>query len=84
MNSNKLKLLAILFCLLPITFGAFAQNETQIMRDSLTQYNKVLSTREMQEDLKLLRDLRKVVNSGLYVYHSQSKLIVYIIGHLVW
>src|SRR5690606_13929805 len=69
-----LKLLAILFCLLQITFSAFAQNETQVMQDSLAQYNKMLSTNEMQEDLKLLRDIRKEVNSGLYIYHSPEQI----------
>lgn len=42
--------------------------------DSLKIYNKVLTVREMKEDLLLFRDIREKANSGLYRYRTKKQI----------
>lgn len=51
-----------------------AQNLQKTMKDSLALYNKMLSKKELQEDLKILRTINDKANSGLYQYHSKKQV----------
>nr|WP_295877443.1 S41 family peptidase [uncultured Chitinophaga sp.] len=42
--------------------------------DSLKIYNRVLTAREMKEDLQLFRDIREKANSGLYRYRTKKQV----------
>lgn len=43
-------------------------------KDSLLIYNKILSKKQIHEDLKILLAIRKKVNSGLYQYRSKKQI----------
>lgn len=69
--------LKILFAVLITVFWAlnsYAQNPVETMRDSLLMYNKLLSEKQVREDLELLFSIQKEVNSGLYVYHNKQQV----------
>ncbi|MBC9931852.1 S41 family peptidase [Chitinophaga qingshengii] len=42
--------------------------------DSTGIYNKVLTPRQMKEDLQVFRDIREKANSGLYRYRTQKQI----------
>lgn len=44
------------------------------MKDSLQLYNKMLSKKEMHEDLKVLLEIHEKANSGLYNYHTKKQV----------
>ena len=44
------------------------------MKDSLMLYNKILSEKQMQDDLKILLAIQEKANSGLYQYHSKKQV----------
>jgi hypothetical protein len=59
---------------------AWAQQKTNMQVayttrvDSLAIYDKLLSTTEMKQDLKLFRDIREKTNSGLYRYRTKKQI----------
>lgn len=44
------------------------------VHDSLAFYNKVLTKREMKQDLRLFRNIREKTNSGLYRYRTKQQI----------
>jgi hypothetical protein len=69
-NFYKYFILAMLF----YPFNIYAQRTNGTMQDSLLIYNKMLSEREMREDLDILYAIHKAANSGLYVYHTEEQV----------
>lgn len=68
----RLRMVGLFFLLL--SFSLKSQNVSGITQDSLSYYNKLLSEKEMKEDLQVLMDIRKNVNSGLYQYRSKKQI----------
>lgn len=66
--------LSLLTLLLSCPVVSKAQHAASPMQDSLLQYNKLLSSEEMQADLQVLLGIRKQVNSGLYTYRSRQQI----------
>ncbi|NIG54430.1 S41 family peptidase [Chitinophaga sp. Cy-1792] len=58
---------------LPALFSA-AQTKPLSAADSLKIYNKMLTPRQMQADLKVFRDIREKTNSGLYRYYTKKQI----------
>lgn len=66
-----------LFFILLFFFPVFSKVQAQpihVVADSLPQYNKVLSSQEMHEDLQVFLNIRKKANSGLYTYRSKKQI----------
>lgn len=70
---RKLFLFVLLVQQLTFKISA-AQASPQPAGDSVNIYNKVLTSREMKEDLHIFRDIREKANSGLYRYRSQKQI----------
>lgn len=51
-----------------------AQSLSQSRKDSLSQYNKMLSEKQMHQDLKVLLAIHEKANSGLYQYRSKKQI----------
>lgn len=51
-----------------------AQSSNKTLKDSLRLYNKMLSPKQMQEDIKVLLAINEKANSGLYQYHSKKQV----------
>jgi hypothetical protein len=43
-------------------------------KDSIAHYDKLLSVSQMQQDLRLFRDIRNKANSGLYRYRTRRQI----------
>jgi hypothetical protein len=68
---NLIPLFTILFFLCcKIQAQRFDKNP----KDSLMLYNKMLSEKQMHEDLKILLAINEKANSGLYQYRSQKQI----------
>src|SRR5690606_5552870 len=63
-----------IFLFIVILFFTVPTKAQSKMQDSLLHYNKMLSPIEMKEDLQILLDIRKQVNSGLYVYRTPQQI----------
>ena len=52
-------------------FSPFKVNKA---KDSIIIYDKMLSVTEMQEDLRLFREIREKANSGFYRYRKKQQI----------
>ncbi|WP_163410524.1 S41 family peptidase [Flavobacterium ajazii] len=57
-----------------LSFKIQAQSPDKNIKDSLLLYNKMLSEKQIHEDLKVLLAIRKKSNSGLYQYRSKKQI----------
>jgi hypothetical protein len=74
MNNKTLSSIFTFLSLILFSTTIQAQNLQKTMKDSLALYNKMLSKKELQEDLKILRTINEKANSGLYQYHSKKQV----------
>jgi hypothetical protein len=74
MKFNSFRLALTGLFLLLFSFPVKAQNKEKVMQDSLLLYNKLLSPKQLNRDLRLLLDIRRKANSGLLRYRSEKQL----------
>lgn len=70
-NKNLISIFTLLFFL---SCKIQAQGFDKNTKDSLTLYNKVLSEKQLHEDLKILLSINEKANSGLYQYRSKKQI----------
>lgn len=62
------------FLLIIMLFWGVVVKAQHTMQDSLSHYNKMLTSNEMKEDLQILLNIRKQANSGLYIYRTPQQI----------
>ncbi|OXB18801.1 S41 family peptidase [Flavobacterium reichenbachii] len=72
-NKNLIPIFTILL-LFFFTFKIQGQSFDNNGKDSLMLYNKMLSEKQLREDLKILLAINEKVNSGLYQYRSKKQI----------
>ncbi|MFH6935799.1 S41 family peptidase [Flavobacterium sp. FlaQc-30] len=70
-NKNLISIFALLFF---FSCKIQAQGFDKNTKDSVMIYNKMLSEKQMHEDLKLLLAINEKANSGLYQYRSKKQI----------
>ncbi len=73
MNKNLIPILItlLIFC---FSFKVHSQDFMVNVKDSLLLYNRVLSIKEMHEDLEVLLNIHESANSGLYAYRTKQQI----------
>ena len=70
-NKNLIPIFILLFFL---SCKIQAQGSDKNAKDSILLYNKMLSVKQMQQDLKILLAINEKANSGLYQYRSKKQI----------
>ena len=70
-NTNLISIFTLLFFL---SCKVQAQSFDKNAKDSLMLYNKILSEKQIHEDLKILLSINEKANSGLYQYHTKKQI----------
>lgn len=70
-KTKPLFLLGILFCL--VNAKAHAQTDKQSIQDSLELYNPILSSKEMKEDLEILRNIHEQETQDYIITEAKAK-----------
>ncbi|WP_431244279.1 hypothetical protein ACQ9BO_07935 [Flavobacterium sp. P21] len=70
-NKNLIPIFILLFFL---SCKIQAQRADKNAKDSLMLYNKMLSVKQIQQDLKILFAINEKANSGLYQYRSKKQV----------
>ncbi|CAI2766925.1 S41 family peptidase [Flavobacterium collinsii] len=73
-NPKNLRSVFTLLLLFFFSCTIQAQSFGKTMKDSLMLYNKMLSQKQMQEDLRTLLAINEKANSGLYQYRSKKQI----------